>query len=93
MHIHFWQLYWGSVVIFHFKSVLLGYTLLLVATFSMPLRKKVVIGILTGVDENHRSETSTDQTSMHSNGVESSGKTAYRESREMMAAIEDLQRS
>ena len=53
----------------------------------------MVTGILTGVGENHWLEPSTDHISMHSEGVGSSSGTTYRESREMMAAIEDLQRS
>ena len=53
----------------------------------------MVTGILTGVGENHWLEPSTDHISMHSEGVGSSSGTAYRESREMMAAIEDLQHS
>ena len=59
----------------------------------MPLRKKLVTGILTGVGENHWSEPSTDHISMHSEGIGSSGGIVYRKSREMMVAIEDLQRS
>ena len=47
-------------------------------------------GILTGVGENHRSKPSTDHISMHFEGAGSSGGTAHRESREMMAAIEYL---
>ena len=72
-------------------GVLLCCTSLFVVTFSMPLRKKVVTGILIGVGENHRSEPSTDHISMHSEGAESSDGTTHRESMEMMAAIEDLQ--
>ena len=53
----------------------------------------MVIGILTSVGENHRSEPSTNHISMHFEGTESSGGTAHRESRQMMAAIEDFQRS
>ena len=53
----------------------------------------MVTGILTGVGENHWLEPSTDHISMHSEGVGSSGGTVYRKSREMMVAIEDLQRS
>nr|POE85848.1 hypothetical protein CFP56_18197 [Quercus suber] len=59
----------------------------------MPPRKKVVNGILAGVDENHWSKPSTDHISMHSEGAESSGGTAHHESRLMMATIKDLQRS
>ena len=59
----------------------------------MPPRKKVGTSVPTGVGENHRSEPSTDHISMHSEGTRSSGGTAHHESREMMAAIEDLQRS
>ena len=59
----------------------------------MPLRKKVVAGTLAVVDENHQSEPSVDHMSMHSEGVRSSGETAHRESKVMMAAIEDLQRA
>ena len=74
-------------------GVLLGCTSLFVVTFSMPLRKKVVTGILIGVGENHQLEPSIDHISMHSEGAESSSGTTHRESREMMAAIEDLQHS
>ena len=56
----------------------------------MPPTKKVVTGILTGVGENHRSKPSTDHISVHSEGVESSGEASHCESREIMAAIEDL---
>ena len=59
----------------------------------MPPRKKVVIGILTSVGENHRSKPSTDHISMHSKGVESLGEAGHHEGREIMATIEDLQRS
>ena len=59
----------------------------------MPLRKKVVTRILLGVGENHWSKPSTDHISMHYEGVESLGGTAHHESKEIMAAIEDLQRS
>ena len=57
----------------------------------MPPRKKVVTGILTSVGENHWSKPSTDHISMSSEGVESSSEVGHRESREIMAAIEDLQ--
>nr|POE59759.1 hypothetical protein CFP56_61796 [Quercus suber] len=59
----------------------------------MPLRKKMVIGTLIGVGENHWSEPSADHISMHSEGVESSGETGRRETRGIMAAIEDFQHS
>ena len=59
----------------------------------MPLRKKVVTGILTSVGENHWSKPSTDHISMSSKGVESSSEAGHHESREIMAAIKDLQRS
>ena len=59
----------------------------------MPPRKKVVVGTLASVDENHRLEPSTDHISMHSEGIGSLGETAHRESKVMMAAIEDLQHS
>ena len=59
----------------------------------MPLRKKVVIEIMTSVGENHRSKSSTDHISMHSKGVEFLGEVGHRESREIMATIEDLQHS
>ena len=59
----------------------------------MPLRKKVVIRTLAGVDENHWSEPSTYHISMHSEGARSSDETAYCLSRVIMAAIEDLQRA
>ena len=52
----------------------------------------MVIGILIGVGANHQSEPSTNHMSMHFESAESSGGTAHRESREMMAAIKDLQR-
>ena len=58
----------------------------------MPSRKKVT-KILTGVGENHWSKPSKDHISMHSEGIGSSGGIVYRKSREMMVAIEDLQRS
>ena len=57
----------------------------------MPPRKKVVTRILTSVGENHWSKPSTDHISMSSEGVESSSEAGHRESREIMAAIEDLQ--
>ena len=59
----------------------------------MPLRNKVVVGTLAGVDENHWSEPSTYHISMHSEGARSSDETAYCLSRVIMAAIEDLQRA
>ena len=59
----------------------------------MPPRKKVVIGILTSVGENHWSEPSIDHVSMHSGGVESLGGITHRETKGIMAAIEDLQYS
>ena len=58
----------------------------------MPLRKKAT-GVLTGVNENHRPEPSVDHISMHSEGIESFGEAGYPENRNIMAAIEDLQRS
>ena len=59
----------------------------------MPLRKKVGAGILTSVGENHRLEPSTNHISMHFEGIRYLGGTAHRESKEMMVAIEELQRS
>ena len=53
----------------------------------------MVTRILIGMGENHRLEPSTDHISMHSEGTKSSGGPIHRESREMMATIEDLQRS
>ena len=53
----------------------------------------MVIGILTSVGENHQSKPSTDHISMHSKGVESLGEAGHHESKEIMATIEDLQRS
>ena len=53
----------------------------------------MVTGMLTGMDENHRSEPSANHISMHSKGVESFGKTSHYETRGIMAAIKDLQRS
>ena len=57
----------------------------------MPLRKKVGIGILTSVGENHRSEPNTNHISMHFEGIRYLGGSAHRESKEMMVAIEELQ--
>ena len=51
----------------------------------------MVIGILTGMGENHRSEPSTDHISMHSKGTESLGEAGHHETREIMVAIEDFQ--
>ena len=59
----------------------------------MPLRKKVGTEILTSVGENHRSEPSTNHISMHFEGIRYLGGTAHCESKEMMVAIEELQRS
>ena len=53
----------------------------------------MVTGTLIGVVENHRSEPSADHISMHSEGAESSEETGRHETRGIMAAIEDLQRS
>ena len=55
--------------------------------------KKNIMGILTGVGENYRSKPSTDHLSMHSEGIESSGEAGHHKSKNIMAAIEDLQRS
>ena len=57
----------------------------------MPPRK--VTRIRIGVGENHRLEPSTDHISMHSEGTESSGEAGHHESRGIMVAIKDLQRS
>lgn len=70
----------------------LGYIPLFAITFSMPPRKKAM-GILTGVGENHQSEPSADHLSMHFEGTESSGEAGHPKIRNIMAAIEDLQRS
>ena len=43
----------------------------------MPLRKKMVTGMLTSVGENHRSEPSADHISMHFKGTESLGQGDY----------------
>nr|POE89448.1 hypothetical protein CFP56_01804 [Quercus suber] len=59
----------------------------------MPPRKKMVTRTLIGMGENHRSEPSADHISMHSKGAKSSGEAGHRETRGIMAAIEDLQRS
>ena len=58
----------------------------------MPPKKKV-IGILTGVGENHQLEPSIDHLSMHSEGTNSSCKAGHHERVSIMAAIKDLQRS
>ena len=58
----------------------------------MPPKKKV-IGILTGVGENHQLEPSTDHLSMHSEGTKSSCEAGHHERVSIMAAIKDLQRS
>ena len=63
--------------------------LCLAVTFSIPPRKKVM-GILTGVGENHRSEPSADHISMRSKGIKSPGKAGHPENRNIMAAIKDL---
>ena len=70
----------------------LGYIPPFAITFSMPPRKKA-IGILTSVGENHRSKPSADHLSMHSEGTESFGEAGHPKNRNIMAAIEDLQRS
>nr|POE89674.1 hypothetical protein CFP56_38062 [Quercus suber] len=57
----------------------------------MPPRKKMVTRTLIGVVENHRSKPSADHISMHFEGPESSGETGRRETRGIMATIEDLQ--
>ena len=59
----------------------------------MPPRKKMVTRKLIGVGENHLSKPSADHISMHSEGAESFGETGCRETRGIIAAIEDLQRS
>ena len=51
----------------------------------------MVIRMLTGVGENHRSEPSVNHISMHFEGAEFFGETGCHETRGIMAAIEDLQ--
>nr|POE75237.1 hypothetical protein CFP56_14272 [Quercus suber] len=58
----------------------------------MPPRKKVT-GVLTGVGENHRLKPSANHISMHSEGTKSSKEVSHTKNRNIMAAIEDLQRS
>ena len=53
----------------------------------------MVTKTLTGVGENHWLKSIADHISMHSKGVESFGKTSHYETRGIMAAIKDLQRS
>ena len=72
---------------------MLGCTPLFVVTSSMPLRKKMVTRMLTGVDENHRSEPSADHISMHFEDAKSSGEAGHHEFKGIIATIEDLQRS
>ena len=59
----------------------------------MPPRKKMVTRIVIGVGGNHQSEPSTYHISMHSESTESSGEVGHCETRGIMVAIEDLQRS
>nr|POF27166.1 hypothetical protein CFP56_08537 [Quercus suber] len=59
----------------------------------MPPRKKMVTGTSTGVGENHRSKPSVDHISVHFEGAESSREASHRETKGIMAAIKDLQRS
>ena len=58
----------------------------------MPPRKKVT-GVLTGVGENHRSEPSANHISMYFEGTKSSREASRPKDRNIIAAIEDLQRS
>ena len=53
----------------------------------------VVTRILASVGENHRLKPSTNHVSMHSEGAEISGEPSHRETRGIMVAIKDLQRS
>ena len=71
---------------------MLGCTPLFVVTSSMPSRKKIATGTLTGVGENHWSEPSADHISMHFEGAESSGEAGHHETKGIIAAIKDLQR-
>ena len=58
----------------------------------MPSRKKVT-GVLIGVGENHLLEPSPNHISMYSEGTKSSRKASHPKNRNIIAAIEDLQRS
>nr|POF02698.1 hypothetical protein CFP56_04934 [Quercus suber] len=59
----------------------------------MPSRKKMATRTLIRMGENHQSEPSVDHISMHSEGAESSKETGHHETRGIIVAIEDLQRS
>ena len=53
----------------------------------------MVTRMLTGVDENHRSEPSADHISMHFEDAKSSGEAGHHEFKGIIATIEDFQRS